>query len=123
MKSATSGPPAISASSLEKPRMHYSNTGGVTDQAKLDQHKRKMAVIRGPQTQLAAVSRKGIKQDCVVSSEPGATEATGAACVRSRPFTHTLRLSVAGTKYSRKAVHGGSSDLFGGRDASRWTSG
>jgi hypothetical protein len=46
---------------LEKPRIHYSNTDGITDQAKLDQRNRKVAAIKGRQAQLAAMSREGIK--------------------------------------------------------------
>jgi hypothetical protein len=41
--------------------MHYSNTDGITDQAKLEQRHRKVAATKGQQTQLAAMSREGIK--------------------------------------------------------------
>jgi hypothetical protein len=40
---------------------HYSNADGITDQAKLDQRNRKVAASKGQQTQLAAMSREGVK--------------------------------------------------------------
>jgi hypothetical protein len=48
------------AESMAKGNRH-SGANNVTDQAKLDQRSRQVAVIKGQQTQLAAMSREGIK--------------------------------------------------------------
>jgi hypothetical protein len=43
--------------------MHYPNTEGITDQAKLDQRAREVAAINGQQTQLAGRSLRSLIRD------------------------------------------------------------